>query len=396
MTEPSYSRRESLTGFDPLHGRSPLLGEIDIELTERCNNRCIHCYINRPEHDREAEAREMETEFVIDVLRQAADLGCLEVRFTGGEPLLRRDFAEIYVAARRLGMKVVLFTNGRLITPEVAGLLARMPPGRMVEVSVYGMQPGSYDAGAGVRGAFREFQRGVDLLLEHEIPFVVKLALLPQNRGETARFREWAAAIPSMTGRPGYIANFDLRARRDDPDKNRRIRGLRLTPEETVAIATGDPDYRANMHEFCTRFLGPPGDRLFTCGAGRGVSVDSYGFAQMCLSLRHPDTVEDLRKASLRQVLLEAFPRYRERRATDQEYLRRCAVCFLKGLCEQCPARSWMEHGTLDTPVQYCCDVAHAHARELGLLGDDEYGWEVPDWRQRIKLLTDGAPDEGQ
>ena len=108
--------------------QASLLGQLDIELTERCNNACIHCCINQPEGDASARAREMDTAFVKNVLTQAADLGCLTVRFTGGEPLLRDDFAELYLFARRLGIQVILFTNARRITPEIAQLLARIPP----------------------------------------------------------------------------------------------------------------------------------------------------------------------------------------------------------------------------------------------------------------------------
>jgi len=62
------------------------------------------------------------------MLKQAADLGCLQVRLTGGEPLMRPDFEEIYVYARRLGLKVWLFTSGRPITPRLADVFARIPP----------------------------------------------------------------------------------------------------------------------------------------------------------------------------------------------------------------------------------------------------------------------------
>lgn len=79
----------------------------------------------------------------------------------------------------------------------------------------------------------------------------------------------------------------------------------------------------------------------------------------------------------LRYALTEYFPKFRELRATNIEYMNRCARCFLKGLCEQCPAKSWMEHGTLDTPVEYLCAVAHAQARYLGWLGEKENGWET-------------------
>jgi MoaA/NifB/PqqE/SkfB family radical SAM enzyme len=51
------------------------LGRLDIELTERCNSRCIHCYINQPEDDSCLEAREMDTAFVHDLLKQAGRSG---------------------------------------------------------------------------------------------------------------------------------------------------------------------------------------------------------------------------------------------------------------------------------------------------------------------------------
>ena len=95
------------------------LVQLDLELTERCNYNCIHCCINRPANDPDARARELTTAQVKEVLKQAADLGCLQVRFTGGEPLLRSDFEELYVFARQSGLKVLLFTNGRLITSNL-------------------------------------------------------------------------------------------------------------------------------------------------------------------------------------------------------------------------------------------------------------------------------------
>jgi len=380
----NYIRKLRSNEFRLWRDKRPLLGQLDIELTERCNNACLHCLINRPENDVAARSRETDTAFVKDLLRQAAGLGCLMVRFTGGEPLLREDFTELYLCARRLGMRVILFTNARLITDELADLLARVPPGRWVEVSVYGMKAESYDASAGAKGSYAEFRRGVDRLLARKIPFVVKGAILPPNEGDLAEFEAWAATLPSMDHAPSASMNFDLRARRDDPAKNERIRKLRLSPEETVRMLSRDPRYVSGMREFCSKFMGPPGDRLFACGAGHGTCVDAYGQAQMCLPLRHPDTVCDLRASPLHYALTEFFPRLRETRATNPEYLRRCARCFLKGLCEQCPGKSWMEHGTLDTPVEYLCAVAHAQARFLGLLNDNENSWDVENGKERV------------
>ena len=392
-----YARSVPLYRFDPWRGKPSLLAHLDIELTERCNNACIHCCINQMEHDAGLAAREMDTGFVKDLLQQAADLGCLSVRFTGGEPLLRSDFTDLYLFARRLGLRVVLFTNARLITPELAQLLARIPPSKPVEVTAYGMHAESYDAVAARSGAFAEFWRGIGLLQEYNIRFIVKQSLLPPNRAEQAELEAWAATLPWMKEPPGYTINFELRGRRDNPAKNRIIESLRFSPDDTVALLAKRPGYYKEMQQFCAKFMGPSGDKLFTCGAGKGVMVDAYGKAQMCMGLRHPGYVYDLHNTAeaertgmspLKYVLTQVFPEWRELQATNADYLRRCARCFLKGLCEQCPARSWQEHGTLDTPVDYLCDVAHAQARDLGLLDADEKAWEIVDWRERIARFT--------
>ena len=82
------------------------------------------------------------------------------MRFTGGEPLLREDFAELYQFTRRLGIKVRLFTNARLITSELVDLFARIPLLEKIEITVYGMRSESYDAVACAPGAYARIPSG--------------------------------------------------------------------------------------------------------------------------------------------------------------------------------------------------------------------------------------------
>ncbi len=373
----------------------PLSGILDLEITERCNNDCIHCCLNLPEDDVRARSRELSTSGIIAILQEAAALGALSVRFTGGEPLLRDDFTDLYLSARRLGLKVMLFTNARLITPDLASLFARIPPLEKIEVTVYGMKRESYEAVSRVPGSCEEFRRGVGLLLDQKVPFVVKGAVLPPNRKELEEFETWATTLPGMDGPPPYAMFFDLRGRRDSPAKNRLIRNLRVSPEDGVILRRRrGRAYLQEMGQFCGKFMGPPGDRLFSCGAGHPPSVDAYGMLQPCLQLRHPAMVYDLKQGSLQEALTNFFPRLREEtRAANPNYLARCARCFLKGLCEQCPAKSWAEHGALDTPVEYFCRVAHAQALDLGLLLPGERSWQVADWQERIAKV--GGKSDG-
>jgi radical SAM protein with 4Fe4S-binding SPASM domain len=372
-------------------------------LTERCNNNCIHCAINQPEDSPELKAREMDTALVKNILDQAAQQGFFDVRFTGGEPLLREDFEEIYTYARRKGLRVIIFTNARLITPELIQLLKKLPPGKILEVTVYGMHPESYEAVTATRGSFKDFWRGVQLLIENKIPFIVKQSLLPPNKHEIEEFEAFAASLPNRTPTPSYAYNFELRTRRDDPAKNARIRRLRISPEETVAMLKRiENTFFDDMRLMASGLFHPPGNKIFSCGAGmNNIAVDAYGYVKMCLGLQHPDTIYPLDPAlhrnnhpetdlsPLEYAMKKVFKEVLERRSTNPEYLRRCAVCFLKALCSQCPAKSWQEHGTLDTPIEYFCEITHAKAVYAGLLREGEKTWELPpkEWKARVAAL---------
>ena len=386
MNSKPYSQKIHSGQAQLWNGKKPILTHLDLELTERCNHDCIHCYINLPADDREGMGRELSTREWRRLLMEAASLGCLSVRFTGGEPLLREDFEEIYVFARKLGMKVILYTNATLITLRLAGLLALIPPLERMEVSVYGIHKESCEAVTRVPGSFETAINGIRLLEDHRIPFVLKSAVLPPNRAEIDGLKAWAAEKAKMDGPVSLAMFFYLRARRDSAEKNRRIRRLRLRPDEGIAFLSADRErYVAEMKGFFSGIIRLPGKKLFRCGAGQGSGcIDSYGRFQACLALRHPETCYDVKTGNVQDALTQFFPELRERQGTNTAYLSCCARCFLNALCDQCPAQSWMEYGTLDTPVDYFCDIAHAQAQDLGLLAEGEKAWDVKDWKRRI------------
>jgi radical SAM protein with 4Fe4S-binding SPASM domain len=388
VSERGHSSIKTADLSDLWQGKPPFLAHLDIELTERCNNDCIHCSIRQPEDCIKARERELHANDIKDILAQAADLGALTVRFTGGEPLLRDDFEEIYLFARNLGLTVLLFTNARLITPELADLFMRIPPMRRIEITVYGISESSYETATRTKGSYASFRHGIGLLLKKNVPFIIKGAALPALRRELDEFEAWAATVPWMERPPSLAMLFNLRDRRDSPERNSTIKKARLSPEEYLSILNRRrAGYLKDSLSFCSSFIGPPGDLLFACGAGQTPCVDAYGNLQMCLPLRHPETIYPLGAGSLHDGMAFFFAKAREMRAADSSYLERCARCFLKGLCEQCPAKSWSEHGTLDTPVDYFCDIAHALARDLRLLSDCEKGWQAPNWRERLAKL---------
>lgn len=392
QTRSPYVRAVSLASWPRPGGPLRSWPKLDIELTERCNFRCLHCTINRPADDQGARGAEMSRERIEELLRQAAGLGFLSVRFTGGEPLLRPDFEAIYRTARGLGFRVSIFTNASLITGRIADLLAELPPLDLVEVSLYGISRAAVDASTRTPGAGAAVARGLGRLDKRGVRYAVKMVVLPPNEPEIEAFRRREARRAGSDGRPSFIWPSDLRARRDSRQANLRLAALRPKPEKAAAMAAAQAGFREEMTAFCRAQCRPPGPGLFSCGAGiETACVDAYGRFQLCLRLRHPAATAALGPGGLAEVLASFVPQVRRSRARSAGYLARCARCFLKSLCEQCPASSWLEHGRLDAPVAYHCRTAHALARHLCLLEPGERAWLIRDWRRRIDQAAGGC-----
>jgi MoaA/NifB/PqqE/SkfB family radical SAM enzyme len=235
MLSESYVLKQDMNKTALWKDALPFLSRLDIELTERCNNNCIHCCINLSADDLVAKEKESSTDEIKNILKEAVSLGCLRVRFTGGEPLLREDFKDLYIFSRKLGLKVLLFTNATLITPELANLFSHIPPLERIEVTVYGMRKSSYEAVTRINGSCEAAWKGINLLLERNIPFVAKGALLPSNKDEIQEFQAWAEKIPWMDKPPSYSMFFDFRCRRDG-HKNALIKKLRVSPQEGLGV----------------------------------------------------------------------------------------------------------------------------------------------------------------
>ncbi len=394
MNERSYSRKMPLSQFD-LWRDKVTLSSVDFELTERCNNNCSHCYINLAAEDREARRRELDLATISHLLEEAACLGCEQVRFTGGEPLLRDDFVDIYLYAKKLRFKTQIFTNGILISRNLAKAFHETPPGDIIQISLYGYDSKSYETITRVPGSFRAAMAGIDLLSEYGIPFSINPVTLPLTKDNLQAFEVWKASNSTLNVVQPLVTTLHHRCRGADLEHSRRIQRFRISAATQLELEarTGREKYILEQKRFCASYCAVRGDRLFRCGAGikRGC-VDAYGKFQMCLLLRHPDTVYDLTNGTMTDALRNFFPKIRERKANHPLFLERCSRCFLNDLCEQCPAVSWMEFRILDGWLEYFCEYTHALGRMIGLLRDGEKSWQVEDWQGRIKTISDAMP----
>jgi radical SAM protein with 4Fe4S-binding SPASM domain len=343
------------------------LYSFDLELTARCNNNCRHCYINLPAKDQVAKAQELSLLEIEHIADQAVELGAVWVLLTGGEPLLRPDFAEIYLMLKRKGLLVLVFTNATLINQSHIDLFKRYPP-RDIEVTIYGASQETYEAVTRLPGSYAAFQRGLQMLFDAGLRIRLKAMALRSNLHEI----EAMAAFGRKYTKDYYRFDPVLHLRFDgDPQRNAEIISERLTPEEVVDLEQRDPERFASMEKDCdnlinTNFTHKTCNHLFHCGAGNGsFNVGYDGTFRLCSSLWAPETTVNLRQVSLREAWEKLVPIVRDLRSDNQRFLETCRVCPLVNLCLWCPAHAHLEAGAMDAETPYFCQVAHARAKAL-------------------------------
>ena len=219
-----------------LHGRQagkrvPL--QVAIEVTRRCPLECLHCYNNLPMDDMDARRRELSKEEHFRVLDELVEMGCFWILYTGGEIFARKDFLEIYTYAKKKGFLITLFTNGTIMTEEIADYLAEWPP-FAIEITLYGRTRKTYEALTGIPGSYDRCLRGIQLLKERKLPLKLKTVATSINKHEVVAMRRFAEEELGVEFKLDAQINPRI-------DCSQSPLAVRLKPEEVVALDLSTP-----------------------------------------------------------------------------------------------------------------------------------------------------------
>jgi len=331
--------------------RIPLNGSI--ALTHRCNLRCVHCYLGGERAGVPGGTDESDTAFWRGVVDQLADAGCLSLLLTGGEPMLRDDFAEIYRHIVRRGILTTVFTNATRIDETVLGAFAELPP-QLVEVTLYGASEEVFDRVTGVPGSYRRCLAGLDALAGAKVRIGLKSMIMVENRHEIpamrvmaeergANFRVDPALFPRRDGDGGPLEH-------------------RIPAAEAVALEMADEELRERSADYFRRMRDlAPSDLLFSCMAGRtGFHVDPAGTLLPCLMVASHGF--DLHRGAFLTGWRDVLPRFLEQDLAPGYECHRCEKRFI---CGACPAQSQMETGSAYVKSEYQCRLGEERCRAL-------------------------------
>ncbi|MBU1909921.1 MAG: radical SAM protein [Verrucomicrobia bacterium] len=312
-------------------------------LTHRCNFRCPHCYLGGKLEQADP-SREQPLPVIAGILDQAAEAGCLTLLLTGGEPLLRPDFADIYRYAARKGMLLTVFTNGSLLTADIVALFRSYPP-RAVEITLYGASEETYRRVTGRRGMHERVLRGIRQLKEAGVRFRLKAMLMKDTELDlpalehfaaelNAPFRFDAALSPTLDGGSDPLAS-------------------RLAPERVAEHEVSSQAQSALWARTMNALPDVAGedDRLYTCGAGRtGFHLDPRGRLSPCLMI--PWLTFDLATIPFTRAWQEIGKAMDGMKAPPDFP---CRPCRYKNVCGYCPAFFRLETGSEQIRSDYLC-----------------------------------------
>src|ERR1700680_531937 len=243
--------------------RAPM--DVSIELTRRCPLDCLHCYNNLPMGDQAARSQELTFAEHVHLLDELAAAGTLFILYSGGEIFARKDFLDIYKEAKKRGFLITLFTNGILINERIADHLVKYRP-FSIEITLYGATRETYETLTQVRGSYDRCMRGIQLLLERNLPLKLKTVPTTINQHEVYEMKNLAEGL-------GVEFKFD-------PLVNPRIDcsqsplAVRLSPEQVVALEFRDVARKAEYQRIAKQGLSEPvsaskpESERYSCGGG--------------------------------------------------------------------------------------------------------------------------------
>jgi radical SAM protein with 4Fe4S-binding SPASM domain len=332
-----------------------------IELTLRCNIRCLHCYnFDRDEPRAKCGTTgetgtpgkpELSTEEILRVMEELRAAGSLFLQLTGGETLSHPDLFVILDHARKLNLSVQLLTNGTMLRPGVAARLASYQNLLGVSVSIYGATAEVHDGITQMPGSFRRTWDGIERLRHLGVTVRVKLILMKQNAHEVAAMR----AEADRRGLP-YLVDLNITSRHDGTHGSLQTRMDRAQVEAL---------YRGPLADMALRTPRKPTEQTFPCNCARGnVGITATGDVVPCVAV--PWAAGNIREQPFAEIWRSSpvFQRIRGLKIADYEH---CAPCAHQSYCRRSRGAAVTASGSYTGIDPFVCtqaEIAHEIADE--------------------------------
>jgi radical SAM protein with 4Fe4S-binding SPASM domain len=328
----------------------PHLTSLQIELTSRCNERCVHCYIPH-----ENKISDIDDALFYDILDQCRDMGLLSVTLSGGEPMMHPHFLDFLRKAKEYDFSINILSNLTFLNDEIISV---MKANRLsiVQVSLYSMKPEIHDSITKLHGSFIKTRDAILRLIENDVPMQISCPVMKQNKHCAVDVLNWGQSRKIRT-----VIDYIMMARYDHTTGNLDNR-LNLDEVGVVInnIMDNDCDYqdeiqKADFTEIDARDI----SNDIVCGVcvsslcmvANGNVYPCAGWQGYVLGNVQEQTLREIWEHSLKVKYL------RNLRKKD---FPKCLTCADKSFCAMCMVRNANENVDGD-PLkinEHFCNVA--------------------------------------
>ncbi len=316
---------------------------VQLDLTYRCNEQCVHCYLDHNDHG------EMTTAEIKHLLKEMADAGVFILTLSGGEIFLRKDFFEILEWARALTFCIKLKTNAVMIREAQAARLRDLGV-ESIQVSIYSHRPEVHDAITKLPGSLRRSINAIRFLKSQGLKVILANVLMTENMHDYQGVRALAEELG---------AECTL-----DPTVTPMMDGGRSTlalnaGEAAIRELFRDENLVGDAEEFCAPPPTPTEDSMdsLPCSAGHTAAyVSPYGEFYPCVQF--PLSCGNVRQQRFIDIWRHS-ERLNEVRSIRLRDLSSCSQCAHGTSCTRCPGLAFLE-GNMRGPSTADCEKSFA------------------------------------
>lgn len=327
-----------------------------MELTGRCNFGCKMCFIHQSGADSSIKDSEMPTAFWCDLADELQRAGTLTMLLTGGEPMLRPDFAEIYTYLKHHGFLISVNTNLSLMTPQLLQLFSDNKP-LIFNVSLYGASDETYERLCGRKNMFSVVRDNLLRLKEEKIAVKLNYTVTEENysdreaiyafaREKNFPIQQTTYLFPPVRSADGCGCSYC----RSSPERTTQM----LFSCEQIRYGEHFGDFLRSRKKVIDN--DDCGESRMSCRAGISSFWVTYdGHLQLCGMMDAP-------KYSLHE---KPFCEIWQQAQADRMNIhmpKDCHTCPDQEYCEICAAVCHAE-GSFDIPPDYICRKAREYRR---------------------------------
>lgn len=324
---------------------------LHIEITSKCNEKCLHCYIPN-----EHKSSFIEPKLFYDIIRQSRDLKVLHLTLSGGEPMLHPQFCDFLKKCREYDFSVNVLSNLTVLNDNIVDEL-QMNPLLGIQVSLYAVKPAIHDEITQMKGSFEKTMNSILRLIDKDIPLQISCPIIKQNLNCYDEVIEWAKQYKIHVGDDyGIIGRYNHET---DNLKNR------ISINELTSVIyrkfENDSKYFEQIEIEAEKRKDKKPDDYVCSVCTSSICIADNGNVYPCAGWQGY-VVGNIKEASLKDIWYNS---------KDIKYLRnirnkdfgKCNNCNDKDFCNICLVRNANEDpiGDLFVVSDYFCNIARIH-----------------------------------